>query len=467
VTSGNELERYVARGEVVWLPDGPYFADGRMFTAADGTRRQKLEGPDSLYADFVATLEGGQRIIGVRRGGPATIWNTADGSVRLQFGENVACAAYSRWGTRALLGGNDGSVSWWDVTSGKKIGELARMGNYVAAVAISVRGDKGLAISDKTMRVFSLPVEVVPHLRNTGAMRQAGAPVTTLVFSTLAPQVIGSGEDKAWSYNLESPSGLGHVPGAAPAASLTLSPDGRRLAIARSNPDRDGYGPILLQQAFLGTNGDPNLRRYKGHAGGTTAAYFARNGSRIISGGNDNYLRTWETVTEEEIDKLEIGAPVRALAVTPQGDRAMVAGDTLEGTVWNLTTKQRLGSLRGHSLPIQSMSLARDAPRLVTTSGDRTARVWDLDTLQPLAAFSHPWGVTAAVIAHDGTWIMTGGADGALRTWSVAEKSAGQVIFAHQGPVTALVLAPDGRTVVSAGEDLTLSWWDVPSFEKQ
>jgi WD40 repeat protein len=108
------------------------------------------------------------------------------------------------------------------------------------------------------------------------------------------------------------------------------------------------------------------------------------------------------------------------------------------------------------------MATAKVNSRLVTVSGDRTARLWDLSTREPLATFEHPAAVSAVDISADGQWIVTGSDDGSLRLWDVEKRAAGAVIWAHEGPIQVVALGPDGRTMLSSGYDQWFNWWNVP-----
>jgi WD40 repeat protein len=64
-----------------------------------------------------------------------------------------------------------------------------------------------------------------------------------------------------------------------------------------------------------------------------------------------------------------------------------------------------------------AMTLAADGGRILTASGDGTARLWDRDG-KPLAILEgHTNEVTSAVFAPDGRRILTASFDGTARLW--------------------------------------------------
>ena len=56
---------------------------------------------------------------------------------------------------------------------------------------------------------------------------------------------------------------------------------------------------------------------------------------------------------------------------------AALTGVGLVATVWDVSSGASLGQLRGHSAKINSAVFSHDSRRVLTSSGDFTARVWD------------------------------------------------------------------------------------------
>jgi WD40 repeat protein len=345
------------------------------------------------------------------------------------------------------------------VPSGKKVEEF-KIGGMVETVGISSRSMFGLASTGKELHLLHLPPEKVPYRR---MQRPLAGRVKGLALSPEGFDVLGVGTQISERYPLSETYGTTEIQGAGPSSSVAFSPDGARFLLARSQPDRLGFGSITLRDTpKTAITGDTTVRRYQGHRGGTTAAVFTRNANRIISGGLDNYVRVWETSTEQELSAIDVGGPVAALAISSDARQVAIATDAAHCEIWNLETKTRLGALNGHALAPRAVAWAKKASRVATGSGDKSARVWDPQTYAAVATFEHPTAVTCVEITPDGKWLVSGGEDGYLRVWDIEKQQAGPAWWAHEGAVTATTLGHDGKTLVSAGADLTLSWWDIP-----
>src|SRR5262249_3071972 len=131
-------------------------------------------------------------------------------------------------------------------------------------------------------------------------------------------------------------------------------------------------------------------------------------------------------------------------------------------------TGDELLVLRGHAGAIEGLAFSPDGRLLVSGSGDRTAKVWQVrpvrrgDISQPLLTLAHSWGSGSSVA------FTAGGRDpvtaGSARGLRVGDAKTGQAKLSMQGHVSGaacIALSPDGRRLVSGGFDRTLKCWDL------
>lgn len=127
--------------------------------------------------------------------------------------------------------------------------------------------------------------------------------------------------------------------------------------------------------------------------------------------------------------------------------------------------------ISGHGATILAAQFApHTSSRMVTGSGDATARIWDCDTQTPMRTLKgHTDWVLAVNWSPDGTMIATGGQDSTVRLWDPKSGEAlGGPLRGHTARVMALCWEPlhlveEGVSprLASASKDGTVKVWDV------
>jgi hypothetical protein len=151
-------------------------------------------------------------------------------------------------------------------------------------------------------------------------------------------------------------------------SSMVFSPDGRLLAIGRTD------GQIQVWEVATGAQ----QRAWRGHTQVVGRLRFVGDGRRLASVGLDGAFRLWETESGREVwSDAGDGYGLRGLALAPDGVTAAVGGFGTDIHIWDLGTGRRAQTLTGHTGAITALQFVRGGTVLVSASYDGTIRYWD------------------------------------------------------------------------------------------
>ena len=149
------------------------------------------------------------------------------------------------------------------------------------------------------------------------------------------------------------------------------------------------------------------------------------------------------------------GGPVRALAISPDGTRAISGSFDSSAIRWSLQRNEAEQVLRFHDGAVNAVVFLGDG-RIASSGEDARIAIWKRGEPQPSAVLEgHEAPVVALAVSPDGTLLASASWDRTARLWPLAG-GAPRVIARHAQNVNGIAFTPDGRALVSAGYDATL-----------
>ena len=113
-------------------------------------------------------------------------------------------------------------------------------------------------------------------------------------------------------------------------------------------------------------------------------------------------------------------------------------------------------------MQVYDATFSPDGKRIVTASGDNTARIWDASDGKPIAVLGgHSDSVLSAAFNSQGDRIVTASADETVRVWGAEAITTIAVLKGHSGPVWSAVFSPDGERILTASDDTTARIWRI------
>ncbi|BBN14991.1 hypothetical protein MPTK1_6g16090 [Marchantia polymorpha subsp. ruderalis] len=199
---------------------------------------------------------------------------------------------------------------------------------------------------------------------------------------------------------------------------------------------------------------------------------------RIVSASGDGRLIVWNALTSQKTHAIKLPCPwVMACAFSPRGRSVACGGLDNMCSIFNLSSPPDADgnlpvsqTLSGHK---SYLSCCRYVPHsdnnIITSSGDETCILWDVDRSQKISTFGGEAtsGHTAAVMSVSVSTVSTpqvfvsGSCDKTARLWDTRMKSAPQTYQGHDGDVNAVCFLPDGKRFGTASDDGTCRLFDT------
>lgn len=396
----------------------------------------------------VALSPQGERVIAVGPGKEATSWNTGNGTKEKAFdvGADAVAAAFTKDGQRLAVSAADGSVKVFTVADGKQVGSIA-----------------------------------------------AGAPAVGLAFHPTAPALVGVLNTKAaaaWN--------VAFTPG------QPTPPEFGRSLQSYSHPAPAAGPAFLADGSFLTAADDKTARRFKiaGDAPAKTllhpnlvdAVAFDDTGKVVATGCHDGSLRLFD-VEKAALSK-EVKAhikpapanepqPIYAVVWAPGGKQVLTASFDRSMKLWDAPSGNLVREFKGapepkpgdkleppkgpvgHRDQVFSAVFTKDGKLLASASSDRTVKLWDVASGNPIREFpnpdlkspfpgeppaSHPGWIHAVRFTPDEKLLLTAGPapryKGYVAAWNVADGARVAGAERDVGPIHALAVTPDGTRIV-------------------
>jgi WD40 repeat protein len=387
----------------------------------------------------------------------------------------VRCVAVSPDGNRFATGTVDGRAVLWDTVTTAQLATLLRSNAGVSDLAFHPNGQSiAVGADNGTIHLLELPQSdlVGRALRAEGA--RATSETHTVAFTATGELLFSSSATHTvvWDVKTGSPAAPELV-GATnlTARSAALSPDGRLIAIGRSEGDVveffDGKTCKHLHTEHI----ENLLQLYEG----IQATAFSPDSKTLVTYRNRPAQSAlspagawvWDVTSTPPQRTRQIlqGFPTRVVSLTFAPDGARLALACADGTVrfWDVASDKTVGPALVHPALVNSIAFDPTGDYVVTGCRDGIARVWRVGGEESAPQLlTHAAAVTAAVFSPDGRLILTGSSDGLAQFWESATGVRLGRPLRHPASVRCVCFSPDGTRIATGDADRTTRIWRVP-----
>jgi WD40 repeat protein len=153
---------------------------------------------------------------------------------------------------------------------------------------------------------------------------------------------------------------------------------------------------------------------------------------------------------------------VLCIAYSPQGDQVASASHDKTVRLWNATTGDHQGTLKGHTNEVTSVAYSPDGEQIATGDRGGIIMLWNVETLTLIHTLEdHKGYVRDVVFSPQGDQLASAGNDWTVHTWDVVTGECCSELTGHRDVIESVAYSHKGDLLASGSRDKTVLIWDV------
>lgn len=403
---------------------------GRIWKSGSGQEVATLSG----HTDTINSIEfsaDGRWVVTASDDNTARIWDAGTGrQLRLLRGHvrSVESAHFGPDGKTVVTASLDGTSRVWDATTGTNLATI--QADVLLASALSPDGAR-IATAER-QRATPAPA----------SEKLAAETSTFQIFNPFTGALVAS------------------LPVPEPLNDVAFGPAGQSWFASASDDNTVNIGSIDSDDRSFRV-----VARLRGHEKRVYKAAFSHDGRYVATASEDNTARIWST-TGQPLSSLPQGDQKRVTEIVfSPDDQFLLMTSGGSARLLESLTGRVVSLFSGHSGNITQAAFSPDGTRIVTSSEDGSARVWNARDGQLVSILEDRRGarnasVYTARFSPTGRDVVTASADNLARIWDATTGRLKISLRGHQGEVKSATFSPDGRWVLTASDDMTAQVWE-------
>jgi guanine nucleotide-binding protein G(I)/G(S)/G(T) subunit beta-1 len=208
-------------------------------------------------------------------------------------------------------------------------------------------------------------------------------------------------------------------------------------------------------------------RNLKGHLAKIYAMHWSTDRRHLVSASQDGKLIIWDAYTTNKVHAIPLRSSwVMTCAYAPSGNFVACGGLDNICSIYNLSSRDgptRVArELSGHSGYLSCCRFVNDR-KIITSSGDMTCMMWDIETGSKVTEFADHLGdvMSISINPTNANIFVSGACDAFAKLWDVRTGKAVQTFAGHESDINAIQFFPDGNAFGTGSDDASCRLFDI------
>jgi guanine nucleotide-binding protein G(I)/G(S)/G(T) subunit beta-1 len=208
-------------------------------------------------------------------------------------------------------------------------------------------------------------------------------------------------------------------------------------------------------------------RTLKGHLAKIYAMHWSTDRRHLVSASQDGKLIIWDAYTTNKVHAIPLRSSwVMTCAYSPSGNFVACGGLDNICSIYNLSAREgptRVArELSGHSGYLSCCRFISDR-KILTSSGDMTCVLWDLETGSKVHEFADHLGdvMSLSINPLDSNQFVSGACDAFAKLWDIRQQKCVQTFAAHDSDINAIQYFPNGNAFGTGSDDASCRLFDI------
>ena len=213
-----------------------------------------------------------------------------------------------------------------------------------------------------------------------------------------------------------------------------------------------------------------NIRTFMGHSKAVRDICFSNDGTKFLSCGYDRWMKLWDTETGECLGRYTNKRIPYCVKFNPDEDKQhlFIAGMSDNKMItWDTRENEIVQEYDRHLGSVNTITFVDQNRRLVTTSDDKSIRIWEWDIPVDSKGIADPGmhSMPATTLSPNGKWLACQSMDNQITIYSVLgrfRQNRKKIFKGHMnaGYACQVNFSPEMSYVISGDADGRLNIWD-------